>query len=146
MTFWKITKKDLRLLTRDKRTLVGLVALPLFFITILGISAGQLFTAKEKAKRVRVGVVNEDTSSLSSNLIGEVLKLDALEVIELADRGEARERLADGKVDVVAFIGPRFHEKVDELDTADIIFAETGKLSAGLRSLDVEVQSGAFLA
>ncbi|SRR5258708_7375478 len=80
MTFWKITKKDLRLLARDKRTLFGLVALPLFFITILGISAGQLFTAKEKAKRVRVGVVNEDTSSLSSNLIGDVLKLDALEV------------------------------------------------------------------
>lgn len=146
MTFWKITKKDLRLLARDKRTLFGLVALPLFFITILGISAGQLFTAKEKAKRIRVGVVNEDTSSLSSNLIGEVLKLDALELIELADRSEGQERLADGKVDVVAFIGPRFHERVDELDTADIIFAETGKLSGGLRSLDVEVQSGAFLA
>jgi ABC-type multidrug transport system permease subunit len=146
MTFWKITKKDLRLLARDKRTLFGLVALPLFFITILGISAGQLFTAKEKAKRIRVGVVNEDTSTLSTNLIGEVLKLDALELVEMADRSEGKERLADGKVDVVAFIGPRFHEKVDELDTADIIFAETGKLSAGLRSLDVEVQSGAFLA
>ena len=48
MTFWKITKKDLRLLSRDRRTLFGLVALPLFFITILGISAGQLFTAKER--------------------------------------------------------------------------------------------------
>src|SRR5260221_8441023 len=106
MTFWKITKKDLRLLARDKRTLFGLVALPLFFITILGISAGQLFTAKEKAKKVRVGVVNEDASALSTVLIGEVLKLDALEVIEMADRGEAREQLADGKVDVVAFIGP----------------------------------------
>ena len=146
MNFWKITKKDLRLLSRDKRTLFGLVALPLFFITILGISAGQLFTAKEKAKRVRVGVVNEDTSSLSSNLIGEVLKLDALEVVELADRSEAKEQLADGKVDVVAFIGPRFHDKVDELDTADIIFTDTGKLSGGLRNLDIEVQSGAFLA
>jgi len=146
MTFWKITKKDLRLLSRDKRTLFGLVALPLFFITILGISAGQLFTAKEKVKRVRVGVVNEDLSLLSIDLIGEVMKLDALEVVELADRSEARERLADGKVDVVAFIGPRYHELVKELDTADIVFAETGKLSGGLRSLDIEVQSGAFLA
>ena len=74
MTFWKITRKDLRLLARDKRTLFGLVALPLFFITILGISAGQLFTAKEKVKRVNVGVVNEDSSSLASDLISEVLK------------------------------------------------------------------------
>jgi ABC-2 type transport system permease protein len=146
MTFWKITKKDLRLLARDKRTLFGLVALPLFFITILGISAGQLFTAKEKAKRVRVGVVNEDTSSLSTDLIGEVLKLDALQVVEMADRPEAKEQLASGKVDVVAFIGPRYHELVKQLDTADIVFTATGKLSGGLRNLDIEVQSGAFLA
>jgi ABC-2 type transport system permease protein len=74
------------------------------------------------------------------------MKLDALEVVELADRSDATERLADGKVDVVAFIGPRYHELVMELDTADIVFAETGKLSAGLRGLDIEVQSGAFLA
>src|SRR5579863_5949977 len=104
MTFWKITKKDLRLLARDKRTLFGLVALPLFFITILGISAGQLFTEKEKAKRVRVGVVNEDASSLSESLIGEVLKIDALEVKELDDRKQAKEQLADGMIDVLACI------------------------------------------
>src|SRR5436190_3100332 len=146
MAFWKITQKDLRLLGRDRRTLFGLVALPLFFITILGISAGQLFTAKEKAKRMRVGVVNEDTSPLSGNLIGEVLKLDALEVSELNDREEAREQLANGKIDVLALIGPHYHERVEELDIADIVFAETGKLSGGLRNLDIEVQSGAFLA
>jgi ABC-2 type transport system permease protein len=146
MTFWKITKKDLRLLTRDRRTLFGLVALPLFFITILGISAGQLFTAKEKAKRMRVGVVNEDTSPLSGNLIGEVVKFDALEVIELEDRDKAREQLADGKIDVLAFIGPRYHELVEQLDIGDIVFAETGKLAGGLRNLDIDIQSGAFLA
>src|SRR4029077_19980097 len=102
MTFWKITKKDLRLLARDKRTLFGLVALPLFFITILGISAGQLFTEKEKVKRVRVGVVNEDRSPLSESLISEVEKLDALQLIDLPDRESAKEQLADAKVDVVA--------------------------------------------
>ena len=68
--------------------------------------------------------------SLSADLIGEVLKLEALEVIELADRGEAKERLADGKVDVVAFIGPRYHEKVEELDT-DVIFAKRASYRAG---------------
>src|SRR6266478_101242 len=146
MTFWKITKKDLRLLARDRRTLLGLVALPLFFITIFGISVGQLFTEKEKAKRARVGVVNQDTSPLSVALIGEVLKIDAIEVVEMVDRDEAREQLADGKIDVLATIGPRYHELVQRLDIGDIIFAETGKLSGGLPSLDIEVQSGAFLA
>jgi ABC-2 type transport system permease protein len=146
MTFWKITKKDLRLLLRDRRTLFGLVALPLFFITIFGISVGQLFTAKEKAKKVRVGIMNQDSSSLSDALVNEVQKLDALEVVEMVGRDDAREQLADGKIDVLATIGPRYHELVEGLDISDIVFAETGKLSTGLRSLDVEVQSGAFLA
>jgi ABC-2 type transport system permease protein len=146
MTYWKIAGKDLRILARDRRTLFGLVALPLFFITILGISAGQLFTEKEKAKRVRVGVVNEDKSPLSENLISEVEKLDALQVIDLPDRKSAKGQLADAKVDVLAFIGPRFHAKVAELDTGDIVFPETGKLSGGLRVLDIQVQSGSFLA
>jgi len=146
MTFWKITKKDLRLLARDRRTLVGLVALPLFFITIFGISVGQLFTEKEKTKKVRVGVVNEDPSALSTQLISEVQKIDAIEVIELADRDAAREQLSDGKIDVMARIGPRYHELVEQLDVGDIIFSDTGKLAAGLPSLDIQVQSGAFLA
>jgi ABC-2 type transport system permease protein len=146
MTFWKITKKDLRLLVRDRRTLLGLISLPLFFITIFGISVGQLFTEKEKVKRVRVGVVNQDPCPLSETLMSEVVKVDAIEVVEITDRDGAQEQLADGKIDVLATIGPRYHELVEGLDISDIIFAETGKLSAGLRSLDIEVQSGAFLA
>ena len=78
MTFWRITGKDLRLLLRDRRTLLSLLVLPLFFITIIGISAGQLFTEKEKAKRMRVGVVNEDNSPLSEKLISQVARFDAL--------------------------------------------------------------------
>ena len=146
MTLWTITKKDLRLLARDRRTLLGLVALPLFFIAIFGISAGQLFTAKEKAKRVRVGVLDQDTSSLSEALISEVQRIDAIELVEMVDRDVAREQLADGKIDVLATIGPRYHELVHRLDIGDIIFAERGKLSGGLPGLDIDVQSGAFLA
>jgi ABC-2 type transport system permease protein len=146
MTSWKIATKDLRLLLRDRRSLLSLVALPLFFITIIGISAGQLFTQKEKAKRMRVGVVNEDTSNLSDDLIGEVGRLDALEVTVLSNRNEAKDLLADGKIDVAAFIGPRYHEKVEQLDTGDLFYTESGRLAGRLRSLDIEVQSGAFLA
>jgi len=146
MTFWNITKKDLRLLSRDRRSLLGLLALPLFFITILGISAGQLFTAKEKAKRLRVGVVNEDTSPLSEKLISQVAGVDALDVTELADRSEGKELLADGKIDALACIGPRYHEVVEQLDTSDLFFTGSGRLSGRLRSLDIDVQSGSFLA
>ncbi len=145
MKAWKITKKDLLLLVRDWRTLLGLVALPLLFITILGLSAGQFFTEKEKAKKMRVGVVNEDGTTLADNLITEVLKLDALAVTELPNRQQAKDMLADGKIEVLAIIGPHYHELVEKLDTGDLFFTESGRLSGQLRSLDIEVQSGAFL-
>ena len=146
MDAWKITKKDARLLFRDKRTLLSLVVLPLLFITVLGMSAGQFFSEKEKAKKMRVGVVNEDDSPLSGKLISEVVKLEALDVSEFPDRREAKDLLDDGKLDVVAFIGPGFRERVDRLDTGDLFFIDTGRLSGRLRNLDIEVQSGAFLA
>ena len=53
MNAWRITGKDLKLLIRDRRTLFVLVALPLAFITILGLSTGQLFSQREKARKVR---------------------------------------------------------------------------------------------
>src|SRR5215472_15699149 len=146
MDAWNITQKDGRILIRDRRTLFSLVALPLLFITILGLSAGQLYSDKEKARKMRVGVVNESPSALSGKLITEVVKLEALEVSDFPDREQAKEALADGKIDVLAIVGPRYQELVEQLDTGDLFFTETGKLSGRLRSLDIEVQSGAFLA
>ena len=145
MNFWKIVTKDVRLLVRDKRALLVLIALPLTFITILGFSAGQLFSQKEKGKKYRLGVVNEDKSELSENLLTEVRKLAALEVSEISDLGKARELLADGKIEVLAHFGPRYHELVEELDLGDVFYTDSGKLAGKLRSLDIEVQAGAFL-
>jgi ABC-2 type transport system permease protein len=146
MNFWKIVTKDIRLQVRDKRALLVLIALPLTFITILGFSAGQLFSQKEKGKKYRLGVVNEDNSQLSKNLLDEVRKLAALEVSEISDLGQARELLADGKIEVLAHFGPRYHELVEELDLGDVFYTDEGKLAGKLQSLDIEVQAGAFLA
>jgi ABC-2 type transport system permease protein len=146
MNFWKITKKDIRLLIRDRRALFMLIALPLTFITILGFSAGQLFSEKEKGKKYRLGVVNEDKTKISDDLLDEVRKISALEVSEISDLHEARKLLDDGKIEVLAHIGPRYHELVDELDLGDVFYTDSGKLAGKLRSLDIEVQAGAFLA
>jgi len=145
MNFWKVTKKDVRLLLRDRRALYVLIALPLTFITILGFTTGQLFSQKEKGKKYRLGVVNEDSTKLSENLLGEVRKIEALEVTELTDLLEARELLADGKIEVLAHIGPRYRELIDQLDLGDVFYTDQGKLAGKLRSLDIEVQAGPFL-
>src|SRR5947209_7375053 len=46
MATWTLAKKDLRLLLRDLRALVILLAMPLIFILILGISLGEGFGQK----------------------------------------------------------------------------------------------------
>lgn len=55
----EITWKDLKLLARDRRAAAVLLALPLIFITIIGMSTGQLMQAREGGSDVHVAVVNE---------------------------------------------------------------------------------------
>src|SRR5260221_7975910 len=110
----QITKKDLLLLWRDRRTLLVLVALPLVFISILGFSTGQLFSIGEKNKTRQVALVDVDKTVLSAKVVDEVYKLKALHVIPFDDRRAASMALAQDKVDVMLIIGPKYHERVDE--------------------------------
>jgi linearmycin/streptolysin S transport system permease protein len=59
MPLWTIAKKDLRLLVRDPRALIILLAMPFFFIMVLGISLGEGFGQKPD-DRLRVSIVNLD--------------------------------------------------------------------------------------
>ncbi len=59
MVIWTIARKDLRLLFRDARALLILLAMPLFFILVLGISLGEGFGRKQ-AEGLRVSVLNLD--------------------------------------------------------------------------------------
>jgi ABC-2 type transport system permease protein len=59
MGSWTLAKKELRLLLRDFRALVLLVAMPLIFILVLGISVGEGFGQKPDS-RLRVSVLNLD--------------------------------------------------------------------------------------
>jgi ABC-2 type transport system permease protein len=142
----QITRKDLLLLYRDRRTLSVLVALPLAFISILGFSTGQLFSQGQKARTIRVAVVDEDDSPLSKMIISELDKIKALEVIETADRTAARKDLAEDKTDVLLCIGPGYDDKVRELDLYDLFHVDEGRLRRKLDVLDIQVESGSFLA
>ena len=55
MEFWEITVKDLRLILKDRGALYTLLALPVVFIAILGVSTGQLITTHDAAKLVKIG-------------------------------------------------------------------------------------------
>jgi ABC-type multidrug transport system permease subunit len=59
MVIWKIARKDLLLLFRDARALIILLAMPLFFIMVLGVSLGEGF-GKKPAEGLRVSVLDLD--------------------------------------------------------------------------------------
>jgi ABC-2 type transport system permease protein len=59
MVIWTIAWKDLRLLFRDARALIILLAMPLFFILVLGVSLGEGF-GRKAAEGLRISVLNLD--------------------------------------------------------------------------------------
>src|SRR5438876_7213337 len=59
MATWTLAKKDLRLLLRDRRAVVILLAMPFIFILVLGMSLGEGFGQKPD-DRLRVSLVDLD--------------------------------------------------------------------------------------
>lgn len=73
----QITRKDLRLLARDRRAAIVLLALPLLFITIIGMSTGQILNLREGGEMVSIGLVNESGLPKSASTDSEDAEPDA---------------------------------------------------------------------
>ena len=59
MLIWILAKKDMRRLLRDPRAMVILLAMPIIFVLVLGLSLGETFGQKPD-DRLRVSVVDDD--------------------------------------------------------------------------------------
>jgi ABC-type transport system involved in cytochrome c biogenesis permease component len=59
MLTWILARKDLRRLLRDRRAMIILLAMPIIFVLVLGLSLGETFGQKPD-DRLRVSVVDED--------------------------------------------------------------------------------------
>src|SRR4051794_4724307 len=94
MGAWQVTKKDLWLLVRDRRTLAILVVLPLVFITIIGLSTGKLLGWQAENQKLKIVLLNQDTGELAAKVVQTVEANDCLTIQRLDDLGEARRRLA----------------------------------------------------
>ncbi len=143
MEFWEITVKDLRLILKDRGALYTLLALPVVFIAILGVSTGQLITTHDASKLVKIGVVDEDGGEISAHVFRDLAAIGGLKVSKVDNRDEAKLRLQDGRSSVVVILGKDFSNRVDDLNLSDVFDTEHGKLSAGLSAIDMQVESGA---
>ena len=142
MGAWEITIKDLRLILKDRGALYTLLALPVVFIAILGVSTGQLITTHEASKLLKVGLVDQVNSELSEHVFNDLSSIGGLKVDKIPNRDEALLRLQDGRSSVVVILGKNFDERVAELDLGDVFDTNRGKLSKGLSAVDMQVESG----
>lgn len=143
MGIWQITLKDLRLILKDRGALYTLLALPIVFIAILGLSTGQLITTHDQAKLIKIGVVDEAKSPLSDDVYQNLSQVGGIKADKLEDRADAHMRLQDGRCSVAVILGKDFDNKVDDLTMRDIFNMRQGKLSQGTSALDMVVQSSA---
>jgi len=124
MLVWTLAKKDLRLLIRDPRAMVVLLAMPLIFIFVLGASLGEGFGQKPD-DRLRISIVDQDVAFQDptgkdpgpTNRWSEIVQRDLnqtagirLEVIPTIE--EAQHLVDNSKRAAVLVFGPKFSERM----------------------------------
>jgi ABC-2 type transport system permease protein len=121
MPVWTLALKDLRLLARDRRALVILLAMPPVVILVLGLSLGSTFGQKPD-DRLRVTVVVEDRGPPPdsgpfpgepwANVVLRDLDQTAGIRVERLDRATAERYVRRGQRSCVLVFGPDFSERV----------------------------------
>jgi ABC-type multidrug transport system permease subunit len=126
MAMWTLAKKELRLLVRDYRALVILLAMPLIFILILGISVGEGF-GKKPDDRLRVSVVNLDQGlhvnrrlnlrppeapTWAAQVLKDLSETGGIRVELIESREEAEQLVNRGQRAAVLVLGPDFSKRV----------------------------------
>lgn len=137
MGVFHITRKDLLLLSRDRRTLAVLLVMPLIFIAILGLSTGQIFGEGKDA--IRVVIVDEDQGKLAAELVTAVEQSQELEVVRASSQSEADELVQSGDRLAKIVIGKEFQKRIDALGIRDALDPKNGIMAGGLTSLDITV-------
>ena len=88
-----ITKKELKVILRDRGALVGLFLLPIAFILVMTSALQGVFDTGSSDNPVRLLIVNQDQGSIADNVISDLHTVSGLELIE-AQAGQALTRTA----------------------------------------------------
>jgi ABC-2 type transport system permease protein len=144
----KITLKDLTLLSRDRRALVILVAMPMVIIAIVGSSTGRLRANREQSRQgLTMEVADFDQSETSRRLAGFLAAYENVMVrrTEVAAENaefqltELQHERPSGDIDVRLVIGPTFEATMRELSPTDLTSPEQTTAEKGLDSIKLSL-------
>ena len=144
----KITLKDLTLLSRDRRALVILVAMPMVIIAIVGSSTGRLRANREQSRQgLTVEVADFVKTETSRRLAGFLAAYENVMVrqTEVATENsesqlaELQKERPTGDSDVRLVIGPTFETTLRELSPTDLTSPEQTTPEQGLESIKLSL-------
>ncbi|MBI1309881.1 ABC transporter permease subunit [bacterium] len=141
--FAEITRKDLRLLLRDRRALVVLLVLPIAFIAILGLSTGRLLGWRNSNQMLRIAVLDAADSKVSRQVINRLTELDGLRIQRVATKTELDHLLVDRDANAGLTIGKQFNSRVASIRPRDLFDVRDSRVQASLADFDVSVESAA---
>ncbi|HQX53670.1 MAG TPA: ABC transporter permease [Planctomycetaceae bacterium] len=150
MDAFKITLKDLRLLFRDRRALVILVAMPMVIIAIVGSSTGRLRANREQSRQgLTIEVDDFDQSVTSKRLAGFLASYDNVLVRsgDVTDRTDASllKQLQDERptddIDMRLVIQPGFENHMRQLSTTVLTSPDETTRKNGFGSVNLTLVS-----
>ena len=141
MGFLEITRKDLLLLVRDRRALVVLLALPMAFICILGLSTGRLLGWRNDNQLLKLGVVDNCESRHSGLIIDRMQAIDGIKTVRVASLGEVETQLNDRDLTAAVVIGEDFESRVEILKPQDIFDVSEARMKIDLADVDIRILS-----
>lgn len=153
---WAIAMKDLRLLMRDRTAAFFTLVFPLLFGVVFGLIFRQAFGGggEDGGAVVEVAIVDLDGSALSREYADALVEMGGLTVVDVADAGEAEDRVRLGKLAASIVIPPGFGEGVQgavfgEPAGVEVVMdpsraAESGMLQGVLAGAGFRVMAGVF--
>lgn len=140
----KITLKDLTLLSRDRRALVILVAMPMVIIAIVGSSTGRLRANREQSRQgLTMEVADFDQSVSSTRLAGFLASYENVIVQRTKLPKESAEELTaqlksdrpSGDIDVRLVIESGFESTMREMSPTDLTSPDKTSREKGLAGI-----------
>ena len=142
----KITFKDLLLLSRDRRALVILVAMPMVIIAIVGSSTGRLRANREHSRQgLTMEVADFDQTVSSNRLAGFLASYENVLVRQAvipsknnsALQAELQSERPTDDIDVRLVIGSKFESTVRSLPRAELTSPDESTRARGLSAIDL---------
>ncbi|MHC4799877.1 MAG: ABC transporter permease [Planctomycetota bacterium] len=136
-----IILKDLVILTRDRRALAILLAMPLVFIGVLGFSTGKLLGWQNENNVIRIALVDRAEDELVGQILASLREREVVELTSITGIEAAYALVDDGDCQAAIVVECGFRERVDALTMTDVLNPSAGRLSEGLWGLDIHVYS-----